>query len=115
MFYELHIDRHDRRSLCHDRGHARNSALFGYRLAWSVRDSVSETSNPIGISIVRLLSVGENVIRFENPDMLDGTPLLDIKPYVAAFDRVTPGREGWFAGKSECAASRRSDGRFKEN
>ena len=71
--------------------------------------------NPIGISIVRLLSVGENVVRFENPDMLDGTPLLDIKPYVAAFDRVTPDREGWFAGKSECAVSRRSDGRFKES
>ena len=70
--------------------------------------------NPIGLSIVRLLSVSGSVVRFANPDMLDGTPLLDIKPYVAAFDRVCPEREGWFAGKSEYAAACRSDERFKE-
>lgn len=68
--------------------------------------------NPIGLSIVRLLSVDGVVIHFENPDMLDGTPLLDIKPYVAAFDRVAPEREGWLTGKAGRAASQRSDARF---
>ncbi|HTX72010.1 MAG TPA: tRNA (N6-threonylcarbamoyladenosine(37)-N6)-methyltransferase TrmO [Rectinemataceae bacterium] len=68
--------------------------------------------NPIGISVVRLLSIEGAVLRFANPDMLDGTPLLDIKPYVADFDRVDPEAEGWFEGKSRRAAVQRSDTRF---
>lgn len=68
--------------------------------------------NPIGISVVRLLSVEGNVASFACPDMLDGTPLLDIKPYVARFDSCSPEREGWFEGKSGDAARVRSDGRF---
>lgn len=50
--------------------------------------------NAIGLSILRLLSVEGARLSFANPDMLDGTPVLDIKPYVAAFDRVDPEREG---------------------
>ena len=69
--------------------------------------------NPIGISVVKLLSVAGNVLTFAGPDMLDGTPLLDIKPYVARFDRFSPEREGWFEGKSEKAATTKSDGRFE--
>jgi tRNA-Thr(GGU) m(6)t(6)A37 methyltransferase TsaA len=69
--------------------------------------------NPIGISVVRLLSVAGNVVSFAGPDMLDGTPLLDIKPYVSCFDSFSPEREGWFEGKAEKAATTKSDGRFK--
>jgi tRNA-Thr(GGU) m(6)t(6)A37 methyltransferase TsaA len=69
--------------------------------------------NPIGISVVRLLSVEGNVVSFAGPDMLDGTPLLDIKPYVARFDRFSPEREGWFEGKAGNAATVKSDGRFE--
>lgn len=68
--------------------------------------------NPIGLSVVRLLSVEGSVIRFANPDMLDGTPLLDIKPYVSEFDRREPEREGWFEGKATAAWSTKSDARF---
>lgn len=68
--------------------------------------------NHLGLSVVRLISIEDSVIRFANPDMLDGTPLLDIKPYVAEFDRKDPEREGWFAGKSANARIVRSDTRF---
>ena len=68
--------------------------------------------NAIGISVVRLLSVQGSGFSFANPDMLDGTPLLDVKPYVAAFDRAEPEREGWFAGRAALSASLRSDDRF---
>ena len=68
--------------------------------------------NPIGISVVRLLSVEGARLRFANPDMLDGTPLLDIKPYVTRFDRADPDREGWFSGKSSKASMVFSDERF---
>lgn len=52
--------------------------------------------NPIGLSVVRLIRLEENVLFIENVDILDGTPLLDIKPYNAHFDRVDPERNGWY-------------------
>jgi tRNA-Thr(GGU) m(6)t(6)A37 methyltransferase TsaA len=53
--------------------------------------------NPIGLSLIRLLSVTGTTIAFSGTDLLDGTPVLDIKPYVSRFDRP-PGepRCGWF-------------------
>jgi tRNA-Thr(GGU) m(6)t(6)A37 methyltransferase TsaA len=53
--------------------------------------------NPIGLSLVRLLDVTDNRITFAGVDLLDGTPVLDLKPYVTRFDRP-PGepRCGWF-------------------
>ena len=48
--------------------------------------------NPIGISTVRLLAIEGNRLHIEGVDILDGTPLLDIKPYVPAFDRIDAGR-----------------------
>jgi tRNA-Thr(GGU) m(6)t(6)A37 methyltransferase TsaA len=68
--------------------------------------------NAIGLSTVRLLSIEGNVIRFANPDMIDGTPLMDIKPYVATFDSYDPEREGWFENKASHAKDVRSDRRF---
>jgi len=41
--------------------------------------------NPIGLSVVRLLNRKDNLLEIEGVDMLDGTPLLDIKPYVAGI------------------------------
>lgn len=55
--------------------------------------------NPIGLSLVRLLGVEGNVVRFAGVDLLDGTPVLDIKPWVARFDRPWGDgrpRSGWF-------------------
>jgi tRNA-Thr(GGU) m(6)t(6)A37 methyltransferase TsaA len=51
--------------------------------------------NGIGVSIVRLLRRDGRVLHVEGVDMLDGTPLLDIKPYVARFDRTASVRNGW--------------------
>ena len=53
--------------------------------------------NPIGLSLVRLTEIDGPVIRFSGVDLIDGTPVLDIKPYVTRFDRP-PGepRCGWF-------------------
>ena len=52
--------------------------------------------NPIGLSIVRLVRIEGAVIHIEEVDLLDGTPLLDIKPYVPPFDDRADARYGWF-------------------
>ncbi|MEW6337048.1 MAG: tRNA (N6-threonylcarbamoyladenosine(37)-N6)-methyltransferase TrmO [Acidobacteriota bacterium] len=51
--------------------------------------------NPIGMSAWRLLEVSGTIVRVADVDVLDGTPLLDIKPYVPAFDAFTDSRAGW--------------------
>ncbi len=56
--------------------------------------------NPIGMSIVRILTCHENILIVEGVDMLDGTPLLDIKPYVPDFDVRTDVRTGWYETRS---------------
>ncbi|MBN2388633.1 MAG: tRNA (N6-threonylcarbamoyladenosine(37)-N6)-methyltransferase TrmO [Anaerolineales bacterium] len=57
--------------------------------------------NPIGLSVVRLLGRQENVLEIEGVDVLDGTPLLDIKPYVPDFDIRTGARAGWYEQRSK--------------
>jgi tRNA (adenine37-N6)-methyltransferase len=52
--------------------------------------------NPIGLSIVRLLAHHENTLDIEGVDVLDGTPLLDIKPYVPEFDVRSNVKTGWY-------------------
>jgi tRNA (adenine37-N6)-methyltransferase len=51
--------------------------------------------NPIGLSVVRLHSVQDATLRVSGIDLLDGTPVLDIKPYVPAFDAFEAERTGW--------------------
>ncbi len=51
--------------------------------------------NPIGISTVRLVAVEETQLRVQEIDILDGTPLLDIKPYVPRFDSYPAAAAGW--------------------
>jgi tRNA-Thr(GGU) m(6)t(6)A37 methyltransferase TsaA len=55
--------------------------------------------NGIGMSIVKLTGREDNILTVEGVDMLDQTPLLDIKPYIPKFDRVDSASEGWTAGK----------------
>ena len=57
--------------------------------------------NPIGISTVRLISRQGNILTIEGVDVLDGTPLLDIKPYVPDFDLRTDVRAGWYETRSK--------------
>lgn len=51
--------------------------------------------NPIGMSIVKLISIEGNVLNVSNIDLLDGTPILDIKPYITNFDRRDDAICGW--------------------
>ena len=69
--------------------------------------------NPIGLSVVRLIGIVGNVLSIEAIDMLDGTPVLDIKPYVGDFDRPEEVRYGWLeeAGKRDAVADGRFEGR----
>jgi tRNA-Thr(GGU) m(6)t(6)A37 methyltransferase TsaA len=70
--------------------------------------------NPIGISIVKLKKVEGNCIYFEGADMLDETPLLDIKPFFAQFDNRPEAFSGWLDDKENLNVSDfRSDGRFE--
>jgi tRNA-Thr(GGU) m(6)t(6)A37 methyltransferase TsaA len=52
--------------------------------------------NPIGLSVVQLITRKDNTLEIEGVDMLDSTPLLDIKPYVPEFDIRTDTRNGWY-------------------
>ncbi len=52
--------------------------------------------NLIGLSVVKLLRREGRVLHVENIDILDGTPLLDIKPYSARFDRIEDTQDGWY-------------------
>ena len=69
--------------------------------------------NPIGLSVVRLLSIDRNILHIENVDVIDGTPVLDIKPYVPEFDHHPADRVGWLEQARDKVQSRRSDGRFR--
>ena len=51
--------------------------------------------NAIGLSIVELISIEGHILHLDSVDILDGTPLLDIKPYSAKFDRIATTRNGW--------------------
>jgi tRNA-Thr(GGU) m(6)t(6)A37 methyltransferase TsaA len=69
--------------------------------------------NPIGISVVRLEKVEECKLQIRDVDIVDGTPLLDIKPYVPEFDIRMVERVGWLSKKVSKVHETRSDGRFR--
>jgi tRNA (adenine37-N6)-methyltransferase len=68
--------------------------------------------NPIGLSVVKLRSIAHNELRVEQLDVLDGTPVLDIKPYVPDFDQRSGTRIGWFEQAKAQFFGKLSDGRF---
>jgi len=57
--------------------------------------------NPIGLSVVRVVSREGNRILFQGADMLDETPLLDIKPYIADFDVFEVDKTGWYQQRTK--------------
>jgi tRNA-Thr(GGU) m(6)t(6)A37 methyltransferase TsaA len=69
--------------------------------------------NPIGLSIVRLVRVEERTLHIEDVDIVDGTPILDIKPFVPKFDVVKVERVGWLSQRAGKAGKVKADGRFK--
>ena len=68
--------------------------------------------NPIGLSVVKLEKIDGPVLHIEGVDILDETPLLDIKPYVPVFDEPTPCRTGWLEDVDGVVRDKRSDDRF---
>ena len=69
--------------------------------------------NAIGLSVVRLVRVDGCTLHIEDVDIVDGTPLLDIKPYVPKFDIAEGERIGWLAARLERAAAMQADDRFE--
>jgi len=70
--------------------------------------------NPLGISTVRLQRIEKNVLHIKDLDIIDGTPLLDIKPYVPDFDQKEDIRKGWLEENVHKLPQARDDGRFGE-
>ena len=68
--------------------------------------------NPIGLSVLALTGIRANLLEVKNVDMLDGTPLLDIKPYVPEFDTPAEVRSGWLGKAKGQSKTHRSDQRF---
>jgi len=70
--------------------------------------------NAIGLSTVKLLEIQNNVIHIEMVDMLNGTPLIDIKPFYSKFDNRTNTKSGWLDNQENIPTRKlRSDNRFK--
>lgn len=68
--------------------------------------------NHIGLSVVELVAVDVCRVAVKNVDILDNTPLIDIKPYIAMFDLVDQARSGWMVKNLSEVESKRSDDRF---
>jgi tRNA-Thr(GGU) m(6)t(6)A37 methyltransferase TsaA len=70
--------------------------------------------NPIGLSVVRLDKIRDGLLFVRDVDILDGTPLLDIKPYVPEFDaQKKKVRAGWLERARKNVSSKKADDRFK--
>ena len=68
--------------------------------------------NSIGLSVVKLAGISGNILHIEDVDIIDGTPLLDIKPYVPDFDIRSVERIGWLKDKITRLPDTKDDGRF---
>jgi len=70
--------------------------------------------NPIGMSVVKLNKIEGNILHIENIDVLDGTPILDIKPFIPDVDSPEVSKLGWLEGRSDKMADKQSDNRFNK-
>jgi tRNA-Thr(GGU) m(6)t(6)A37 methyltransferase TsaA len=70
--------------------------------------------NPIGVSVVRLVRVEGNMLHIRDVDIVDGTPLLDIKPYIPEFDIREVERIGWLEKSVHKLSVSKDNGRFTE-
>ena len=69
--------------------------------------------NAIGLSVVKLNQIEGNLLSIENVDILNGTPLLDIKPCVPDFDALSDVRTGWLEPLKDNVSKHEADERFK--
>ena len=79
--------------------------IFATRAPWR--------PNPIGMSIVQLIRRDSNILHIEGVDILDETPLLDIKPYTTRFDCIQTDRNGWHDQVSENEAQVRGKRKYQ--
>jgi tRNA-Thr(GGU) m(6)t(6)A37 methyltransferase TsaA len=70
--------------------------------------------NPIGISVVRLTRVDGTRLHITGVDILDGTPVLDIKPYIPQFDAIETEKIGWLKDRVRMVEETRDNGRFRK-
>jgi tRNA-Thr(GGU) m(6)t(6)A37 methyltransferase TsaA len=68
--------------------------------------------NHIGLSVVKLVAVENTILHIENVDIVNGTPLLDIKPFVPDFDPATEIKIGWLSGSKHRLSTKKADNRF---
>ncbi len=68
--------------------------------------------NSIGFSVVKLNKMADSILYIENIDVIDGTPLLDIKPFIPDVDSPCVEKLGWLEGKSGKMCNKQSDKRF---
>ena len=88
-----------------------NDATHTKRGVFSTRTPVHP--NGIGLSVVELVCVAQNRVYVRGIDVLNGTPLLDIKPYIENFDKIEgKSSSGWMLASREEVAQKRSDDRF---
>ncbi len=71
--------------------------------------------NPIGLSLVRLVGIDQNRIHVDQIDVLDGTPLLDLKPFIPTFEATEDIRTGWVPASNDSVKNARADHRFLED
>ncbi|WP_199171161.1 MULTISPECIES: TrmO family methyltransferase [unclassified Petrotoga] len=67
---------------------------------------------PIGLSVVRLIKVEKNILEIQNVEIIDGTPVLDIKPYVPEFTTNDGIKIGWLEKNVHKLQQLKDDGRF---
>jgi tRNA-Thr(GGU) m(6)t(6)A37 methyltransferase TsaA len=70
--------------------------------------------NALGLSVVCLDGLADGVLQISDVDILDGTPLLDIKPFIPEFDSYAPVRTGWLPDPRKSVTGRLADGRYTE-
>jgi tRNA-Thr(GGU) m(6)t(6)A37 methyltransferase TsaA len=68
--------------------------------------------NQIGLSVVKLTKIEDNILYIEKVDVVNGTPLLDIKPYVPDFDKIEEIQIGWLSDSKHRMSSGKADDRF---
>ena len=68
--------------------------------------------NHIGLSVVKIVSIAGNKVIVSGADMLDGTPLIDIKPYIKNVDSIDDAVSGWIKLTKTQIGNKRSDNRF---
>ncbi len=95
-------------------GSVARRSVPGHRRTRSFRHSRTARPNPIGLSAVRLRSIDGNILHVGELDILDGTPLLDIKPYIPRYDSFPTATYGWMEFEAARKEVSIADGRFEQ-